>query len=48
MSPVVRLAVIVLAVLIAVGCSDRLEGKFGEELFQDGCAQCQSDMEESN
>ena len=40
MSPVVRLAVIVLAVLIAVGCSDRLEGKFGEELFQDGCAQC--------
>ena len=40
MSPVVRLAVTVLAVLIAVGCSDRLEGKFGEELYQEGCAHC--------
>jgi mono/diheme cytochrome c family protein len=40
MSRAGRIAVIVVAVLIAAGCSDRLEGKFGEELYQEGCAHC--------
>ncbi len=31
--------VLLVAVLIA-GCSDRLEGKHGEELYRVGCAQC--------
>jgi len=35
-----RLSVIVLVVFLVAGCSDRLEGKFGEELYQEGCAHC--------
>ena len=31
--------VLLVAVLVA-GCSDRLEGKHGEELYRVGCAQC--------
>jgi mono/diheme cytochrome c family protein len=34
------LAVLVVALIAAAGCTDRLEGKFGEELFQAGCAHC--------
>ncbi|MCH8899647.1 MAG: cytochrome c [Acidobacteria bacterium] len=33
------LLVLLVAALIA-GCSDRLEGKHGEELYRVGCAQC--------
>jgi len=40
MAPAARLVVIVLAVSLVAGCSDRLDGKFGEELFQQGCAHC--------
>ena len=36
MAPAARLVVIVLAVSLVAGCSDRLDGKFGEELFQQG------------
>lgn len=35
-----RLVVLVLAAGLVAGCTDRLEDKFGEELYQVGCAHC--------
>lgn len=35
-----RLAVIVLAAVLVAGCTDPFEGKFGEELYREGCAHC--------
>ncbi len=35
-----RLVVVILLVVAVTACSDPLEGKLGEDLFQTGCARC--------
>lgn len=35
-----RVLILAAVALLLAGCSDRLEGRFGEELYRQGCAHC--------